>query len=130
MSPLLPVLAFLVFSGLLLWLWRARRARPLPDGAGAPLMDSREWALHFYADPKMREVAGRFVGLLASQVDVPIGSITPQTRFLYDLEMVDLEPLELLLAIEQEFGTGRISEADASRFMAVDDVVQFLARES
>ncbi len=92
-------------------------------------MDGREWALRFYADPEMRELAGRFVALLAAQVDVPMGSLTPQTRFLHDLEMVDLEPLELLLAIEQEFGTGRISEADASRFLSIDDVVRFLARE-
>ncbi len=105
--------------------WRMRALFGHPEPRPMP---PQEWAARYYADPRMREIAAQFVVLLGEQVDVPLNQLTPRTRFLEDLEMVDLEPLELLLAIEQEFGSGRISEAAAARLQAIDDVVRYLAQ--
>ena len=85
------------------------------------------WAQRFYADERTQGIAARFILLLESQINVPFERYTPKTNFLDDLGMDEMEPVEVLVAIEEEFEISRLPGVDAEKMRTVDDVVRFLA---
>lgn len=87
---------------------------------------ANQWASRYYSDEKTQRIAARFVRLLESQINVPIERFTPTTNFLDDLKMDDLEPVEVLLAIEEEFKLVEVSEADAAKMLVIDDVIRYV----
>lgn len=71
-------------------------------------------------------IAAKFVKILSEQVDVSLNYVTPSTRFLEDLKMDDLEPVEVIMAVEEEFGIGEIPEKDCESLEQVGEMIEYL----
>jgi acyl carrier protein len=84
------------------------------------------WAAAHYPDEHLQKIAARFILLLEIVSCVPIKQFTPHTRFLEDLKMDDLEPVELLMALEEEFPIVFI-EKDAEKLQTIDGVIRYIA---
>lgn len=65
--------------------------------------------------------------ILAKQLSVPTISITPQARFVEDLMIDSLDSVELVMAMEEEFGI-EITDEEAENFKSVADLLQYLER--
>lgn len=117
------VVVFFVCALLYLRELRKRRAREKKEGS----LSGIHWAEQHYTDPEARSVAARFVTILESQIHVPLDRYAPTTRFLEDLGMDDLEPVEVLLALEEDFHT-KIPDEDARRMLVIDDMIQYLTK--
>jgi acyl carrier protein len=85
------------------------------------------WAQRYYADARVCDTAARFVIVLESQIGVPIHQFSPLTRFLEDLAMDDLEPVEVVMAVEEEFEIPEISDCDGERLTTIDAMIRYLA---
>jgi acyl carrier protein len=85
-----------------------------------------KWAARYYPDQNRRKIAARVALLLESQIHVPISQFAPSTNFVDDLMMDDLEPVEVLMAVEAEFGIEEIDRAEAEKMLVIDDLVQYL----
>jgi acyl carrier protein len=109
-------------------LWLGGPHRPVLESASVGNReDALAWANEYYAEAAMKPIAARVVLLVELIACIPIKQLAPQTRFLEDLRMDDLEPVELLFAVEEEFQIHDISEADAERLQTIDKLIRYLA---
>ena len=95
---------------------------------GSPWRKAREeacqkWASVHYPGPDEAWIATT-VEILIEQIGVDLGRIHPQVNFIDDLGMDDLEPVEVVMALEEEFGID-ITDEDASRLNTFDDLVNY-----
>ncbi|MES2569583.1 MAG: acyl carrier protein [Verrucomicrobiota bacterium] len=75
--------------------------------------------------PKLRSTAA-FVGdLLRDQLGVGFEQLEPQTRFIEDLDMTDLEPVEVLMALEEDLGI-EIPHEDVEHLSTIAELVHYL----
>lgn len=88
--------------------------------------DAANWAARHYSDEKTRALAARFALVLENQINRSLQEFAPTSRFYEDLKMHDLEPMEVLMAIEQEFQM-EIPREEAVAMHRFDDVVRYLA---
>ena len=70
-------------------------------------------------------VYDRVVEIIVDQLGVDASEVTPESRFREDLEADSLDLVELMMALEEEFG-GEISDEEAQRVSTVGEVVQLL----
>lgn len=96
---------------------------------GSPWGRAREeaclrWASVNYPGPDEGWVATT-VEILIEQIGVHLDQIHPQVNFIDDLGMDDLEPVEVVMALEEEFGID-ITDEDASQLSTFDDLVNYL----
>lgn len=63
--------------------------------------------------------------LLCEQLGVGFEQLEPQTRFLEDLAMDDLEPVEIVMALEEELGIS-IPQEDCAGLGTVEELVRYL----
>ena len=117
--------AFFIFALFYLRDLRKKRARLKTEGS----VDGIRWAERHYTDSQTKTVAARFVTILESQIHVPIERFFPTTRFLEDLGMDDLEPVEVLMAVEEDFHI-KIADEDARRMIMIKDMVEYLRQLS
>ena len=61
------------------------------------------WAIRYFPESQ-RDHAARVAQILKAQLNVNFDELTPMTRIVADLHFHDLEPVEVLMALEQEFG--------------------------
>ena len=71
------------------------------------------------------EVLDRIREHLATELEVDPGRIEESTRFREDLEADSLDLVELIMSLEEEFGT-EISDEDAERIRTVGDAVEYI----
>jgi len=68
--------------------------------------------------------------IIAEQLGVDEGNITPKTSFVEDLNADSLDLVELIMSLEEEFGQGRqsfeISDEDAEKIVTVQDAVNYI----
>jgi acyl carrier protein len=68
--------------------------------------------------------------IIAEQLGVDEGNITPKTSFVEDLNADSLDLVELIMSLEEEFGQGsqsfEISDEDAEKIVTVQDAVNYL----
>jgi acyl carrier protein len=68
--------------------------------------------------------------IIAEQLGVDEGNITPKTSFVEDLNADSLDLVELIMSLEEEFGQGsqafEISDEDAEKIITVQDAVNYL----
>lgn len=86
------------------------------------------WADRYY-DPDHHWVAATVAAILARCVNIDLEVITPATRFVEDLQMDDFEPVELLMAVEEEFQM-TIAEEDAELITTVGGLIEYIYRRS
>jgi acyl carrier protein len=67
----------------------------------------------------------RIKGIIVEQLGVEEDKITPDARFREDLEADSLDLVELIMAMEDEFG-GEISDEEAQQLKTVGQAVDYL----
>ena len=78
----------------------------------------------------MATIFERVKKIIAEQLGVDEGNITPKTPFVEDLNADSLDLVELIMSLEEEFGQGsqsfEISDEDAEKIITVQDAVNYL----
>ena len=63
--------------------------------------------------------------IIAEQLEVDENSITPETNLMKDLEADSLDAVEIIMAIEDEFGI-EIPDEQAEEFQVVQAIVDYV----
>ena len=78
----------------------------------------------------MASVLDRGREIAADKLSVDLEDIKPESSFTEDLEADSLDVVELIMAIEEEFGSDdnplEISDEDAEKILTVNDAVNYL----
>ena len=82
------------------------------------------WARQHFPN-RSTDIATIVLMILVEQLSVELSDLTPTARLVADLKADDLDPVELLLAIEQEF-CFKIPREDAENFMTIDDLMLYV----
>ena len=79
----------------------------------------------------MASVLDRIREIAADKLSKDISEVSAESSFTADLDADSLDVVELIMAIEEEFGTDdtplEISDEDAEGIMTVQDAVNYLA---
>lgn len=100
----------------------------LPRPPRPPLKVTREaseWADRYYGDLPSRDTAARFIAILQEYGPADLSRVGPDAAFVEDLGLDDLEPVEIILAVEDEFKI-TVSEEDAARLSSVSRFIGYL----
>ena len=76
-------------------------------------------------EPEELPVAERVRELICEQLSVSPDEVTPEATFVGDLSADSLDMVELMMALEEQFGID-ISEDQAERIQTVGDAVAFI----
>lgn len=63
--------------------------------------------------------------IIVEQLGVDESEVTPEAHFINDLGADSLDTVELVMALEEEFGV-EISDEDAEKIQTVGDVIKFI----
>ena len=86
--------------------------------------EAAEWAGTRFPG-HLQPVAACLAELLCEQLGVGLSSIEPTSTFIEDLQMDDLEPVEVVMALEEEFGV-TIPDEDCEQLETVAVLVEYL----
>ncbi len=73
----------------------------------------------------MSEVAQKVIKIVAEQLGVREEEITPESSFVNDLGADSLDTVELVMALEDEFGM-EIPDEDAEKITTVGDAIKYI----
>lgn len=68
----------------------------------------------------------RVMKLVSEQLDVPIGDVKPESKFIADLGADSIDTLELIMGLENEFHI-EIADEDAEKIESVDQAMVYIA---
>ena len=74
-------------------------------------------------------VEERIRGIIARQLEVQAEEVVPEASFADDLGSDSLDLVELVMAMEEEFGI-EISDEEAERIQTVQDAINFIEERS
>ena len=69
--------------------------------------------------------ADRINKIIVEQLGVNEDQVKPEAKFIEDLGADSLDTVELVMALEEEFGT-EIPDEDAEKLLSVGDVTKFI----
>ena len=72
-----------------------------------------------------QEIVGKVKKMVASQLGKPEDEISLESAFIEDLGADSLDLVELVMAMEDEFGV-EISDEDAQRIITVQDAIDYV----
>ena len=72
-----------------------------------------------------KSIEDRIREIVVEQLGVKPEQITPEAKFIEDLGADSLDTVELVMALEEEFGNG-IPDEDAEKLTSVGDVIRFI----
>ena len=72
-----------------------------------------------------QSIQDRIGRIIAEQLGVKPEQITPEAKFIEDLGADSLDTVELVMALEEEFGN-EIPDEDAEKLISVGDVIRFI----
>ena len=72
-----------------------------------------------------QRIADRVKKIIVDQLNVNEEQVTPEANFMDDLGADSLDTVELVMALEEEFG-GDIPEEEAEKLRTVGDAVKYL----
>lgn len=75
------------------------------------------------------EIAQTVKSMVAERMDVDESQITPETHFVNDLQADSLDMAELVIDLEEEFGT-QISDEDAQNIQTVGEAIAYIQEQS
>ena len=75
------------------------------------------------AEEKSIEV--RIKEIIVEQLGVKTEQVTPEAKFIEDLGADSLDTVELVMRLEEEFGS-EISDEDAEKLVSVGDVIRYI----
>lgn len=70
-------------------------------------------------------LADRISKIIVEQLGVNEDQVKPEAKFIEDLGADSLDTVELVMALEEEFGT-EIPDEDAEKLQSVGDVTKFI----
>jgi len=73
----------------------------------------------------MADIEQRIKEIIADQLGETVENITPEKDFVKDLGADSLDVVELIMALEEEFGI-EIPEEDAEKIKTVGDVIEYI----
>jgi len=73
----------------------------------------------------MAELEEKVKQIIVDQLGVDGGEVTPQAKFVEDLGADSLDTVELVMALEEEFGI-EIPDEDAEKIMTVKDATDYI----
>ena len=71
-----------------------------------------------YSEEKVKEI-------IAKELEVSVDQLAPEAKFIEDLGADSLDTVELVMALEEEFGLD-IHDEDADKFKTVGDALNYL----
>jgi acyl carrier protein len=74
------------------------------------------------------EILGKVKEIVKEQLEVEESKITPTAKFTEDLNADSLDTVELVMALEEEFGT-EIPDEDAEKILTVQDAVDYISKK-
>ena len=75
------------------------------------------------------EVFAKVKGIIVNQLGVAETAVTMEASFIDDLGADSLDIVELVMALEEEFDM-EIPEAEAEKIQSVNDVVEYITKNS
>ena len=72
-----------------------------------------------------KSIEDRIREIVVEQLGVKPEQITPEAKFIEDLGADSLDTVELVMALEEEFGN-EIPDEDAEKLVSVGDVIRFI----
>ena len=79
--------------------------------------------------PKMSSVADKVKKIVVEQLGVSEDQVTPEAKFIEDLGADSLDQVELVMALEEEFGSD-IPDEDAEKLTTVGDAIKHVESKS
>ena len=73
-------------------------------------------------------VEDRVKEIICEQLGVSAEEVTPQASFIEDLGADSLDLVELVMALEEEYGM-EISDEDAEKIRSVQDVLDYIGKQ-
>jgi acyl carrier protein len=73
----------------------------------------------------MSDLLEKVKSIIAEQLNVDESEVTPEAHFIDDLGADSLDTVELVMALEEEFGV-EISDEDAEKIQTVGDVIKYI----
>ena len=77
----------------------------------------------------MSEVADKVKKIVVDQLGVSEEQVTPEAKFIEDLGADSLDQVELIMALEEEFGAD-IPDEDAEKLQTVGDAIAYVEAKS
>lgn len=77
----------------------------------------------------MAEVIGKVKEIIVDQLGVDAGEVTLEANFVDDLGADSLDVVELVMAVEEEFGM-EIPDEDAEKITNVSEVVKYIEEKA
>ena len=77
----------------------------------------------------MSTVAEKVKSIVVKQLDVSEDQVTPEAKFIEDLGADSLDQVELIMALEEEFGAD-IPDEDAEKLQTVGDAISYVEAKS
>jgi acyl carrier protein len=74
---------------------------------------------------KMAELETRIAEIIAEQLGVEASEVTPEASFVDDLGADSLDTVELVMALEEEFGI-EIPDEEAEKISTVNDAITYI----
>jgi|TARA_B100001971_G_scaffold172406_1_gene165011 acyl carrier protein len=72
-----------------------------------------------------KSIEGQINGIIVEQLGVKPEQVTPEAKFIEDLGADSLDTVELVMRLEEEFGS-EISDEDAEKLVSVGDVIRYI----
>jgi acyl carrier protein len=73
----------------------------------------------------MAEVEAKVKKIISEQLGVPEGDVKPEASFVNDLGADSLDTVELVMALEEEFGV-EIPDEDAEKIATVGNAIDYI----
>ena len=77
----------------------------------------------------MSSVADKVKKIVVEQLGVSEDQVTPEAKFIEDLGADSLDQVELVMALEEEFGS-EIPDEDAEKLTTVGDAIKYVGGKS
>jgi len=78
-------------------------------------------------EEKMASIEERVIKIICEQLDVDPKDVTPESSFVDDLGADSLDQVELIMAMEEEFGIS-ISDDEAQKITTVKDAIAYVKK--
>ncbi|HKX63212.1 MAG TPA: acyl carrier protein [Verrucomicrobiae bacterium] len=72
-----------------------------------------------------KSVEARVKEIIVEQLGVNVDQVTPEAKFIEDLGADSLDTVELVMALEEEFGH-EIPDEEAEKLQSVGDVIKYI----
>jgi acyl carrier protein len=74
---------------------------------------------------KMADIDAKVKKIISEQLGVPEGDVKPEASFVNDLGADSLDTVELVMALEEEFGI-EIPDEDAEKIATVQNAIDYI----